>query len=400
MKNFILITLFIQVLFNFTSCDNLFFIDESVEKIKEKTTINTFEHLENPIVVTMPVYENYYFLGNENWNSRTDRCGNIFVVIDLETNSVFDWVYYTGGNGWSNWRTIEFTKNDGEKCYIDTSSTVISILYPNKNKVQSLKNPTGGLAEIYTGRGCYLPLITNEYNSLENKSVYKINSVDILTGEILDVTYEFTTDAIGYISYPIPSKDNEYFISYPYENMNCICSFNIQKNTNIYSEIKIPMFDEFSGADGSLYTTEIIFKDYLIIPQETLGTDYSKDEYVIYVYDKNTKSLIKKCFIKNPSKSYVYLCFENNDELYFIMPQEYSDNGKIFHIVKYDIESETSKLIKSINFDLTQNIYTRNNKVYFLSSRDVCNISYLYYDFSTGEIGQTINIRFEDLMKQ
>ena len=88
-KHPLIISVFVTLLF-FASCDNsyMYKLDDSLEEIKQKTTIKTFEHLKEPIVIALPVYDNYYLFGNKDKDCRQVHAGDIIAVIDIETDTV------------------------------------------------------------------------------------------------------------------------------------------------------------------------------------------------------------------------------------------------------------------------------------------------------------------------
>lgn len=71
----------------------MYFPTNKTSHIESEQTIKTFEHLKEPIVITMPVYKNKHLFGNKNFAELLEMLGHIFVVIDIETDSVYDWIY-------------------------------------------------------------------------------------------------------------------------------------------------------------------------------------------------------------------------------------------------------------------------------------------------------------------
>ena len=49
---------------------------------------------------------------------------------------------------------------------------------------------------------------------------------------------------------------------------------------------------------------------------------------------------------------------------------------------------------------MTETVYVRGTRVYLMSSRNISNIYYMYYDFATGEIGEKVYVSFNDVVKQ
>ena len=123
------ITLIIFLSIILTSCEMMYFTTNKTSHIELKQTIKTFEHLKEPIVITMPVYKNKHLFGNKNFAELLEMLGHIFVVIDIETDSVYDWVYFPC-EVYTNWRCSEIGTNPTIYCSAGAYGGPIGCLNP------------------------------------------------------------------------------------------------------------------------------------------------------------------------------------------------------------------------------------------------------------------------------
>ncbi len=91
-------------LFLFVSCKSMYSPIEDISHITQKKSMRPFSSLNDPIVITMPVYQKMGLMGGTA-DVRSKRQGDIFVVYDWESGTVYDWacflkettVFPTGG---------------------------------------------------------------------------------------------------------------------------------------------------------------------------------------------------------------------------------------------------------------------------------------------------------------
>ena len=65
-----------------------------MSKVRAKTNMKPFEQINDPIVITMPVYEKMALFGNESMGTYQKRAGDMFVVYDWENNEIHDWCLF------------------------------------------------------------------------------------------------------------------------------------------------------------------------------------------------------------------------------------------------------------------------------------------------------------------
>lgn len=60
-----------------TSCESFYSSVSDKTVLNNKNTIQTFDHLNEPIVITLPVYDEMYLFGNSNFSEMTRRMSQI-----------------------------------------------------------------------------------------------------------------------------------------------------------------------------------------------------------------------------------------------------------------------------------------------------------------------------------
>ena len=94
---------------------------------------------------------------------------------------------------------------------------------------------------------------------------------------------------------------------------------------------------------------------------------------------------------------YIYKSVFYQNNLYVVVSANHGLDSDIY-IFEINPVNDTNRLVAGpINFDMTENIWLRDSRIYFMCSRYLTDISYLYCDLETGEIGQKRNIRITDL---
>lgn len=116
-----------------TSCTWMYMDSDDTAHIEAKRSIRPFSHLKEPIVVTMPVYSSRHLFGNKSWDSMQDQKGDIFVVIDLATDTVWDWIFFPGKHGWTNWRCVEAGSSPTLYCSAGMGSGLVGCLDPHQD---------------------------------------------------------------------------------------------------------------------------------------------------------------------------------------------------------------------------------------------------------------------------
>ncbi len=141
MKKLIHILLLIMISLSIASCRQFDSSEGSIiywpnkidSRVKDKTKMKPFDHLENPIVVAIPLYEKHNLFGVEKWDSRVWQKGNILVVFDTESESIYDWAFSDGSLGWPNYQLLPIKNTwwmsgeNGVATKLDASTGEISV---------------------------------------------------------------------------------------------------------------------------------------------------------------------------------------------------------------------------------------------------------------------------------
>ena len=171
-------------LVNLTSCTWMYMDNDDTAHIEAKTTIQPFSHLKEPIVVTMPVYSNRHLFGNRSFGSMQDHKGDIFVVIDLATDTVWDWIFFPGKHGWTNWRCVEAGSNPTLYCSAGMGSGLVGCLDPTKITLDVYNAGTKDVVRSYSTPGNHIIIPDDYYDQEAQTLVYRINSFNVKTGRM------------------------------------------------------------------------------------------------------------------------------------------------------------------------------------------------------------------------
>lgn len=392
MKNNISLIIILLALLLLSSCTNCYVSDGSLDAIKQKTTYKTFSQLNEPILIAMPQYENYYLFGNKNNNCKTEYAGDIIAIIDLETNEVYDWVFYPGRHGWSAWRLTETKNADGiNYLYASVGTRSVAVISPNNTSLQIAStgiDDNFGLYKCYGNRvpQCYI----NNYFDGSGLN-YKVCIFDVNQMEILENSYEFPFDSPPSIT-DMRCSPNENLWFFTVKNhifhLNMIDMNTGIKKDSVYSFDSInersKNYPEENGMDN--FVVDYATDNYVLIGCYPLGVGCYGN--YVYVYDINENN-IKEIKIENGLyKQFIYDIQLVNDCFYAIVPNDLAENIPCeVNIYKLDIENCTSTKVTSIPFDMTDCTYVRGNRIYFMNSRSLSNPKYTYYDTETNETG-------------
>lgn len=365
-----------------TSCNNLFFMDNETIDVQKKQSIKPFTHLKEPIVITMGVYENSYFLGIENWGTQVNQVGSIFIVIDIETNSVYDWVFTP--IPLLHWRAIEVGKNP-TKYFSDSPSTgQIAWIEPNDTKVHSVNVDYNTYMFNYSTPGKYTMLTEYGYDREIKEPTYSVKIFDSVNEKLSDKVHVFPEG--NYISPPKADTLGNYWFVYYLDDEAKIAKIITAEDRSESYDIK-----DYGGKD---YYFNYADEKYVII-NESNNTEPSR----IYVLDSNTCEELYRFEapkINNERSLFIKNVVANNGKYYAIYRESFSTT----YFLEIDLEKESiKKLDYETEFDSTESMYMRGSRLYMMCSRCVEDVKYMYYDFATGEEGPVQRITYEDVIK-
>lgn len=363
-----------------TSCE-FYYSDEAyksvgeIKHITEKTTIKNFEHLEEPIVITMPVYENRY-MDKRRKQKRTIKAGDIFVVIDLETDTVFDWVYFGGEHGLTYWRPIEIGRNPTRyytSCY---ETGRIACLNPSSTKVKIIETDMP-IAHVFSNstKGDYF--IKSSYNSWDAR-VFDSKQDKLLKPAI---TLEFGSSCSS--EFGFSDENGDIWIVEGMDNINKVVRIDCKnvKKTGPYAVFNsYPEGKEGRDGEFSYYSVCYVNENYVFIDKSIVN------QSLIFLDRKNNYAQ-KEIKLNFSEDEWLSSVVEVNGTLY-MNTGNYGgeDNYAWRNFYKIDTENCKVELLnpkKSIAFDATENCWVRGSRIYFMCSRDHNNVGYSYYDTET-----------------
>ncbi len=148
-----------------------------------------------------------------------------------------------------------------------------------------------------------------------------------------------------------------------------------------------------------------MYKNYIILREwdYTNKTRSNKDTERIYYYDIKTKEKkIVETLSNNVDRSF-FISIHIENRLYGIfkadlISDEY-DWAESTEIYELDIENKKINYVADCDFDMTETVYSRGNRIYFLNSRNLQNFICTYYDTETGKWGEEFSITQEEILK-
>ncbi len=394
-KHPFIISVIVSLLF-FVSCDNSYMYkrDTSLDEIKQKTTIKTFEHLKEPIVIALPVYDNYYLFGDKNNDCRQIRAGDIIAVIDIETDTVYDWVFFPGEHGWSIWRLVEAGNNPTRYLMSSVGTGSVASLDPRKTELTITKTGIYDNFWNYKAYGTKVPLCYITRDVENNVWDYHTQLFDSATNTLSQKDLSVQTSEVGSIDFMRSSPEGNIWISYPHKDGNVKLQYFDIENESINN------IDAMFNSNSDMDSYKICFvseKDVFVSYHIRTGVDLTG----LYIVDKNTEKKEKVSGIEESGDiRYVYDVQEVNDSFYAIVPNQMNpDLEQGSHIFRIDMDTKSAKEEFFTTFDLTENTYVRGNRIYFMCSRNTSDIRYTYYDTVAKEQGPITRVSAEQIIE-
>ncbi|MCR5284108.1 MAG: hypothetical protein K6D95_00780 [Treponema sp.] len=357
---------FILVFFLFTSClpswDN--------RKVTGKTTIKNFEHLNDPLVILADVTWPKTFLGIPGLGWDSYNRGNVFIVIDWETNTIFDWIYYPSTPGSVLKRAVELGTSQ-KKYYSSSSEGVIGCISPDSNKVTiyDTSDVDGYLEPCFLkGKTAIL------WDDSENVPLTTCRFFDSEKGKILED--KFTLYAGPNITHPIENLEGDLWISFTGRKDYLTHVGKIKINNKSYEELV-----SFKARGSCKILTEE--KGFLYMSESTSNEEYNS----LYKFDSNTGDLILKKDIYVGDNvnlgAHFTCCFIYKSNMYAVHFGNSIETDN-FAVWVYEINLDTlevERISDRIDIWATENKWLRGSRIYFMYGND----SYTYFDLDTWE---------------
>lgn len=385
MKKNLLFTITITLVI-FASCTmNAYKSTGEMDFVKEKTEMKPFRNINDPIVITMPVYEKMYLYGRIKENYRLMRLGDIFVVYDWENDKIFDWAFFEGDHGLSNFRAAEI--GNPTKYYDACSaSDLIGILNPDDGTIKVIKNSYGHI-------------LMNMNNNNREKSRYGLLDAigigtydfyvfDSVTEKVNSTPIAIPTESIGYTFYPFADKSGNYWISNSIDSKLYLSEI-LPADNCIGRSIYICDLDkdnDYNWFDVLFCSDNLIFLADSVVPMS---------DYLFVVDVSKTENYIRKIDLppEKSSDNNVFIGAECNGKNYFIRP-----DYDLLYLDVYNEETDKIENISIHSFDMSETIYVRGSRIYFLNSSGLVNFNFTYYDTELGSWGEIENYSLEDII--
>lgn len=96
----------------------------------------------------------------------------------------------------------------------------------------------------------------------------------------------------------------------------------------------------------------------------------------------------------------MYAALPVNEKIYGVFPADYDNDDwcECTDIYEIDIENNKTNFITNMKADRTESVYSRGNRIYLLSSRDLSKFVCAYYDVITNEFN-FFSITQEEILK-
>ena len=375
------------------SCDTSFMYksDGSLEKLKQKTTIQTFDHLKEPIVIAMPVYDYLYLFGNKNGSFRMERLGDIIAVIDIESDTVYDWVFFPGNHGWSIWRLVEAGSNPTKYLMSSAGTGTVASLNPRETALTLTYTGIYDNFWLYKTCGTKIPQCYVSDYSTGSPWGYHTQLFDSRTNTLSQTDLCVWSSDISSIGFMRADADGNIWISYLKDNKIYIQQFDAETET---VRPALGTFDTREEKD--MYHIVCASEKYIFVSAQ-IRRDIRESR--LYVMDRTTGEKTEiTALTADWDTRYVCDVLEVNGAFYAVQAcLGVGESGENLYRIDADtlaVENEYYHL----PFDMTDNVYVRGDRMYFMRSRNPSDITYTYYDTVTKKQGPVIRVSAEQII--
>ncbi len=375
----------------FISCENFYYPDNDIEKIRQKETHKIFKDLgQEPIVLTMPIYQYSYLFGNKKWNSKCKSIGDIFVIFDCTTNSVFDWCYFSQNKYITEGRTV---KQDykGKTSYYNFGylSNKVAYITPENENINIVDCDTFESNWTYETKGKYCLLTKTVPCPEDEKASTKELFYAYDTDEKKIAPYHAEINQDKHIGYLLCDESGRFWGSYSYDKNNNFFYIDYEKGETVVFD-KCPQI--YSERFSPLYIDEnyLVFGNVAYINSDSNIEDYSEFSR-LKVFSFTENKFIKEIPIKMKESHYTAAIFSVNGSKKLML-----SNGGEFGLYFCDFDFDMTEIVPNEKLDMTfwytSNVFPRGNKVYLVHSgfSDIYKIT--YFDFSKNEQGPVYNL--------
>lgn len=392
LKYFFLIIIVLSTFF-FESCKNcvdtmssiLFWPEEVDKNITQKTRMKPFSNLEDPIVVAMPLYEDYNFLGIGNWNTKSVQIGNVLVVFDSKTESVYDWAFTKGARGWNDYQMLSVNDN----WWISGENGEAAKLNPKTGEISVYKHDIESHIQCQIAYGKNFVLApSRSYDPEKRKSIFRYYLFNTDSFEIEKISWEVESDddSIGGLS---GDFNGNFWLCRNFDGNQTLC--NLFQDKIVKKEI---VYDEKQHT----FEVKLINDNYVFIIAYKYYNDEDSSYPRMYIYDKSS-SEIQMVDISDVSLSNynIYEGVEVNGNVFFICLSE--EFGESLKIAEFDSENRKLKLLDPVlEHNFTGWPYKCGSRIYMLDWWNMQELKYEWYDTEKGIFSSPKVIKLEDII--
>ena len=427
------ILFFFLISFLFSSC--VWIPQLGSSSLKEKTTIQSFNDVNDPFVFELKAYERFNLMGSSEDKGNSNHCiGELFVVYDWENESIIDNLYVPDVN-----RNIGVSETLNSMKASDGSLNFYSYSY-NGNRLYKLNSKNCGtdgiqrisltdFNDIYTNG-----IVNSVYSDAPNILYFYRTGYDFekscTLGEIRIITagsdvisepipFETYSDLNSRFCRIIPDYAGDYWLSYEvkenerYRLSSVIRKINVRENKLeepllIFDNHEGAVYDEMDGWNKVSHTYVLYGNADGLIVARDFYKKYRLENQKLYYIDIATKSISE---------------FTASDEMTLTNLVNYSDciatvNGKTY-LVSYDIKGEypdnryewsvyeidisgkqLSKVVTFNNPDLRgfSSLKVRENRIYIFYEID-SDVVFTSFDTVSNSFSDVKTISVNDFIK-
>ena len=387
-----------------------------MEIVTSKTTIKTFEHLNEPILLSMPAGEVYSTKDEEGsmvtvekrfskpQKMKFEQAGRIFLIYDWETQSVYDWIFYENhGMGASLFLELGTPK----KYYFNEwgTSTVVS-LQSNKETLNIVDyGYIPSPFENYIGGGDYGLVVAPASGGI-NAYLYDSNQGVFFSNDPI-----FVKSTGGVLKNCMPGANNTFWVSHtdnPYwkiskidsENNSIITLLDDIETCNTVERgfalgwYAILIEDEIGFLTRYEYTYETEMESFKIFSFDPTCRHTGTNDFEEFINITGKTSVSGKLYGSD--------MFNIKGEYYIVAGPGYFTSSECYiQIYKVDMENKTFKLVSPevFAFNKTGTIM-RENRIYFFDTKDKLNVKMVYFDTETNQFSQIYTISYPDVIRK
>ena len=148
------------------------------------------------------------------------------------------------------------------------------------------------------------------------------------------------------------------------------------------------------------YNKEIINKKVFSDNKEINYPFFNNDKI-----DKYINNYLNE-YIVNDGENNIFIDYDyiDNDDICYMIFYKYILNGNVISSnsdsFEIDIENRKVNFCTTLEFDMTETVYTRGSRIYLLNSRDLSVFKCNYYDTETGQNGIEFSISLDEVISK